>query len=162
MSDARHVGTPEWLTLEPGETVRLRAGPSRNLLLAGIGGGMALLVVVSVVVAALGDVSTGRALSFAVVVLVVAGLAGVYAVVDRWEYAVTSDRACVTTGLVSHERRSVALADVEAVEVDRSWWHRLVGVGDLLLVTDEERLRFALVAAPHRVGERVRAAVESA
>lgn len=155
MSDARHVGTPGWLTLSPGETVLLRAGPSKNLLLAGIGSGMVLLVLVSVVVAALGDIATGRALSFLVVMAVVASLAGIYALVHRWEYAVTSERACVVTGLWSRERRSVELDAIEEVRVDQSRWQRLVSVGDLVFVTDEGPLRFALVGAPYRVQEQV-------
>lgn len=155
MRDARHVGTPKWLTLSPDETVNFRARPSKNLLLAGIGTGMVLLVLVSVVVAALGDISTGRALSFVVVILVVAILAGIYALVHRWEYAVTSDRACVATGLRSRDCRSVNLDDVEEVRVDRSRWQRLVNVGDLSFVTEEETLRFAFLDSPHRVQERV-------
>lgn len=151
MSDARHVETPEWLTLSPDETVNFRARPSKNLLLAGVGTGMVLLILVSVVVAALGDIATGRVLSF----LVVAILAGIYALVHRWEYAVTSDRACVATGLRSQDCRSVNLDDVEEVRVDRSRWQRLVNVGDLSFVTEEETLRFAFLHSPHRVQERV-------
>lgn len=162
MSDARHVGTPEWLTLSPGETVHLRAGPSKNLLLAGIGAGMVLLVLVSIVVASLGEIGTGRALSFVVVVLVVVILAGTYAFVHRWEYAVTSERACIATGLRSRERRSVRLEDVEEVRVDQSHWQRLVSVGDLSFVTEEGSVRFALVGAPYRAQERVLTSMESA
>lgn len=161
MSDVRHVGTPEWLTLSPGETVHLRAGPSQNLLLAGIGAGMVLLVVVSVVVAALGDIGAGRALSFAVVVLVVAILAGIYVFVHRWEYAVTSERACVAAGLVERDSRQVRLDDVAEVRVDQSRWQRLVSVGDLLFVTDDGTLRFALVGSPYRVAEQVLTSMES-
>lgn len=161
MSDARHVGTPGWLTLSPGETVRLRAGPSQNLLLAGIGAGMTLLLVVSVVVAAVGDVGTGRALSFAVVVLVVVILAGTYALVHRWEYAVTSERVCVATGLLSREPRTVPLDDVAEVRVDQSRWQRLVSVGDLVFDAGEGTLRFALVGNPRRAQEQVLTSMES-
>jgi uncharacterized membrane protein YdbT with pleckstrin-like domain len=160
MSDSRHVGTPEWLTLDPGETVHLRAAPSKNLLLAGIGGGMAMLVVVSVVVAALGDIATGRALSFAVLILVVAILGSIYLLVHRWEYAVTSDRICVARGLRSRETRAVPLDAVREVTLDQSRWQRLVNVGDLVIVTDQRTLRFGSVEDPRRVYERVLAHVE--
>lgn len=155
MNDARHVGTPGWLTLSPGETVLLRAGPSKNLLLAGIVLGMGLLVLVSAVVAALGDIATGRTLSFAVVVLVVAILAGIYAFVNRWEYAVTSERVCAVTGTWSRTRHSLPLADVEDVRVEQSRWQRPVNVGHLVFVADGETLVFAFVGTPHRVQERV-------
>lgn len=160
MSEARRVGTPDWLTLSPGETVLVRAGPSQNLLLAGIGAGMVLLVVVSVVVASLGDIGIGRALSFVVVVLVVVALALIYALVHRWEYAVTSERACVTTGLLSRAQRSVPLDEVSDVRVAQTRWQRLVSVGDLVFVADDRTLRFAAVGAPHRVQERVLAAMD--
>lgn len=160
MSDARRGGAPRWLTLSPGETVRLRVGPSKNLLLLGIGTGMVLLVLVSVVVAALGDIATGRALSFLVVILVMAMFAGIYAFVHRWEYVVTSDRACVVTGLRSRERRSIRPGDIEEVRVEQSRWQRLVNVGDLLLVTDERTLRFGSVEGPQPVYEQLLAHVE--
>lgn len=155
MSDGRHVGTPEWLTLARDERVLLHTGPSQNLLLAGIAAGMVLLVVISTVVAALGNIALGRLLSFIVVVLVVAILAGIYAFVHRWEYALTSDRVCVATGLVSRERREIPLADVVEVSVDQSAWHRAVSVGDLVFTTTEGPLRFTLVGRPHRVQEQV-------
>lgn len=160
MGDSPHVGTPKWLTLVPGETVHLRAAPSKNLLLAGIGGGMALLVCVSVFVAALGDIVTGRILSFAVVVVVVAVLVSLYLFVHRREYAVTSDRVCVTRGFRSRNARAVSLDAVEEVTLDQSRWQRLVNVGDLVIVTDRRTLRFDSVEDPRRVYERVLARVE--
>lgn len=160
MSDLRHVGTPEWLTLNPEETVSLRTAPSKNLLLAGIGVGMVLLVVVSAVVAALGDIATGRILSFAVLMIVVAILGGIYLLVRRWEYVVTSERACVTRGLLSREIHVVRLDAVEEVTLDQSRWQRVANVGDLLFVTDERTLRFGSVEAPRHLYKRVLAHVE--
>lgn len=159
MSDLRHVGTPEWLTLNPEETVSLRTAPSKNLLLAGIGAGMVLLVVVSVV-AALGDIATGRILSFAVLMIVVALLGGIYLLVHRWEYVVTSERACVTRGLLSREIHVVRLDAVEEVTLDQSRWQRVANVGDLLFVTDERTLRFSSVEDPRYVYEQAVAHVE--
>jgi uncharacterized membrane protein YdbT with pleckstrin-like domain len=149
------------LTLESGERVHLRAAPSKNLLLAGIAGGMALLVCVSAVVAVLGDIVTGRILSFLVLVLVLAILGITYLFVNRWEYAMTSDRACVAGGLRTRDTHTVPLDEVAEVSVDQSRWQRLVNVGDLLFVTERRTLRFDSVEDPRRVYERVVASLES-
>lgn len=121
---------------------------------------MVLLVVVSAVVAVLGDIATGRALSLAGLAVVVAILGGIYLLVNRWEYAVTSERACIVRDLRSRETRDVRLDVVDEVALDQSRWQRLVNVGDLLFVTDERTLRFGSVEDPRRVYERVLTYVE--
>lgn len=154
------MGTPEWLTLGREETVYLRAGPSKNLLLAGTGAGTALLVTVAAIVGALGDIATGRILSFAGLVVVLAILGGIYLFVRQWEYAVTSHRVCVASGVRSRETTTVRLADVESVTLEQSRWQRLVNVGDLLFVTGERTVRFSSIEDPRRVHEQVVARVE--
>lgn len=162
MSAVRRVRTPEWLTLGPGETVHVRAAPSKNLLLAAIAVGMTLLLVVSLVVAALGNIAMGRALSFAVTVFALALLVAIYGFVDRWEYAVTSDRACVARGFRSRERTVLPLDAVERVDVEQSHWQRVIDVGDIVFITDDDALRFVAVEDPRRVHEQVAAALGSA
>lgn len=159
MSNPGRGATPDWLSLEPSETVQVRTAPSKNLVLAGLVGGMGLIVAVSVVVAALGDITTGRILSFAVLVAVLALLGTIYLVVNRWEYAVTSDRVSAVRGLWSLTTRSVALADVQSVTLDQSGWQQLVHVGDLVFVTDDDELRFWAVENPGLVYEQVLAHV---
>lgn len=155
MSNPGRGAAPDWLSLERSETVQVRAAPSKNLVLAGLAGGMGLIVAVSVVVAALGDITTGRILSFAVLVAVLALLAAIYLVVNRWEYAVTSDRVSAVRGLWSPTIRSVALADVQSVTLDQSGWQQLVHVGDLVFVTNDDELRFWAVENPGKVYEQV-------
>lgn len=151
MNDPQHVGPPHWLTLDPGEMVHIRTAPSKNLLLAGIGGGMILLICVSVVVAAIGNIETGRVLSFTVVMLVMALLGAIYLFVHWWEYTVTSDRVCVVRGFRSRETRTVSLDAVEKVTLEQSRWQRLVNGGDLLFVTERGMLRFDAVENPLRL-----------
>lgn len=159
MSASRPETGPEWLSLGQAETVALRAAPSKNLVLAALGAGMVLVVVVSVVVATLGNILMGRILSFAVLVFVLALLGGIYLVVHRWEYAVTSDRVCAVRGFRSRTARCVPRADVRDVTFEQSRWQRLVDVGDLLFVTDDGVVRFRAVGNPRHVYEQVLAHV---
>lgn len=139
---------PEWLTLEDDEQVWLRATPSTNLVLASLAVGFVLLLAMSVVVGFLADLATGRAMSFAVLVLIVALLGAAYVVIKRREYVLTSKRASIGVGLRSKRVSSVAIEDVRDVRVEQSGWQRWVDIGDLRFVADEGTVRFAFVDEP--------------
>lgn len=160
MRDSRLQGAPDWLSLGSAETVQLRLAPSQNLVLAGLAGGMTLVLAVSIVVAVLGRITTGRILSFAVLVGVLALLAAIYLVVNRWEYAVTTDRVCVLRGVQADTTRSVRRDALREVTLDQSRWQRLVNVGDLVFVTDDAEVRFWAVENPRHVYEQVLAHLE--
>lgn len=154
-------GGPDWLDLGPDETVRLRTSPSKNLLLAGVGVGLVLLVVGSAFVGAQGDIATGRLVSAAMLVVLVGLLAGPYLVAERREYVLTSARAIDHAALPWRSRRSVSLDAVEEVTVEQRRWERWIGVGCVRFAVDgdEPDIRFAFVGNPTGVLERASAAL---
>lgn len=161
MSAAERARPPEWLSLGAAETIQFRAAPSQNLLLAGIGGGMTGLLVVAVLVAAIGDIGTGRTLSFAGVVLVLGAIGGIYLFVNRWEYVVTSDSVYVRRGFASRETDRIGLDAVEGVALEQSWWQRLVNVGTIALATPDDAIRFVAIEDPRHVQDRLRTIVDA-
>jgi len=50
-------------------------------------------------------------------------------------WSLTSDRLIERRGLLASHRREMELADVRSIEVDRSLWQRLLGVGDLKIAS---------------------------
>lgn len=151
---------PEWLSLAAGERVLLRAEPSKNLVLAALTAGFVLLLAMSVLVSALSDLRTGRAVSFAGLVAIVGLIVGAYLVVQRREYVLTDERVCVGVGLRDERVATVDLGDVEAVTVEQAVWHRPVDVGTLRFVTGDRDLAFSFVETPHRLHEQVLGVVD--
>lgn len=164
MSEADRPRPPEWLRLEPDETVWLRATPSKNLLLAGVGVGFVLLVVGSVGVGVVGDLRTGRLLSASMLAVILGLLGGVFLLTERREYVLTSERAYRRVGLTSETVEDVALDRIRDVSLEQSTWQRWIGVGSLQFVAEDpdEDVRFAFVENPHHVFKRVTEYVESA
>lgn len=153
---------PEWLSLEPDERVCIRTAPSVNLVFASLLVGFPLLVVMSIVVSLFTDLATGRVVIFAMLVLVLAALGGVYLGVTSRGYVLTSTRACVGVGLLSTRVASVALDDVCDVTVEQSDWQDRLNVGSVRFVTDEEAasVAFWLVEDPESVQQHVRQVVD--
>jgi membrane protein implicated in regulation of membrane protease activity len=142
------------MTLHAGERVWLRATPSTNLVLASLAVGFVLLVAMSIVVGTLTDLATGQAVSFVILVLIVALLVAAYLVTERREYVLTSNRACVGTGLRSKWVSAIAIGNVRDVRVEQSRWQRWVDIGDLRFVTDDgTTVRFAHVDDPAALHE---------
>lgn len=154
---------PPWLDLEPAEELWLLAAPSKNLLLAGVGGGFAALVVGSVVVAVVGDIVTGRLISAVMLAAIVVLLAWLYVLTERGGYAITSDRVIVRAVPPWRSHHAVPLASVEDVAFEQSWWERWVRVGDVRFETDgaQPDVRFAYVEDPQFVFERASARMAS-
>lgn len=151
---------PEWLPLEDGEQVWLRVSPSRNLVLAALVVGFALLLVMSVTVSATNDLDTGRAVSFTVLVIIVGLLLAASLVSRRNEYVLTSERACAGVGLGSKHVTTVDLEVVRDVTVEQSTWQQLANVGTLRFVADGGDLTFSLVENPSGLHQRVLQFVE--
>lgn len=152
---------PEWVTLDSDERVWLRATPSSNLVLASLAVGFVLLIAMSVLVSFFTDLATGRVVSFAVLVLIVALLVAAYAVTKRREYVLTSERAYAGVGLTEKRVSSVELTDVREVTVEQSDWERVLNVGSLRFVTDgDSQVTFALVENPAHVYQQVRQFVD--
>lgn len=156
MSLPSHVGSPEWLTLAPDEQVRIRARPSKNLLLVTFVVGAVLLFALGVVAAVFTiDVETGRLVSLVVLVFVFVLTGSVYLLTRRREYVVTSQRVCEAVGLTSKEVTSVDADDVRDVAVEQSGWQARFDIGSLRFVTDDgTTIRFAFVENPLAVYER--------
>lgn len=153
-------GPPEWLALDDGERVWLRASPSRNLVLAALAAGFVLLLAMSVAVSAMNDLGTGRAVSFTVLLFIVGLLLAAFLLIRRNEYVVTNERVCVGIGFGSKRTTSVAIEDVRDVTVEQSGWQQLVSVGTLRFVADDGDLAFTLVENPSRLYQQVLQVVE--
>ena len=155
MSETPSVRTPSWMTLQPDERVLLRSGPSMNLLMAGVVGGFLFMTVISVPFIVLGAVDAGRRVTFTAAALSMLAVVGIYLVIRNHDYAVTSDRVATASGFRDTEVSSIDVEDVDEVELVQAWWHRVLRVGTLAFVTEnDEKLRFGLVDSPHFVYER--------
>lgn len=139
---------PEWVTLADGERVWLSVQPSRNLVLAALTVGFALLLAMSVAVSAMSDLSTGRAVSLTVLLLIVGLILAAFLVTRRREYVLTSDRVCAGVGFRNKRGESLAVEDVEDVVVDQTTWQQLANVGTLRFVGDGDELDWPLVGNP--------------
>lgn len=164
MSEADRPRPPEWLRLDPDETVWFRASPSKNLLLAGVGVGFVILVVGSVGVGVVGDLSTGRLLSAAMLAVIVGLLGGVSLLTERREYVLTNKHAYKRAGLTARTVENVDLDRISDVTLEQPMWQHWVGVGSLHFVTEgtDEDLRFAFVENPRHAFKRATEYVESA
>lgn len=148
-------GPPDWLELEDGERVWLRTRPSRNLVLAALTVGFVLLIAMSVFVGALGDLATGRVVSFVVLALIVALLVAAFLLTHSRRYVLTSDRVVTATGFRSKRVESVPVDRVTDVTVEQSAWQRPVSVGTVRFdAGDDGTLRFGLVGHPATVYQR--------
>lgn len=154
------LSPPDWLSLGENEQVWLRRSPSQNLVLAALVGGMALLLVMSVVVSVMRDLGTGRLVSFTVLLLIVGLLVAAFLIIRRYEYVVTSRRICSGRGLGSKQVTSVDLEEVTDVTVEQSGWQQLVNVGTIQFVTDDGGLAFAFMENPMHVHQQVLQFVE--
>jgi uncharacterized membrane protein YdbT with pleckstrin-like domain len=156
MSD-RERHAPAWMTLDADEHVRFVVSPSRNLVLGSLGVGFMLLIAMSVGVGFFTDVTTGRMVSFATLVLIVGLLVGAYGLTETRQYVLTNDRAVVGVGLRTKRTSAVALDAVDAVEVVQPTWQQFLNVGTVRLVTTAgTSVAFELVERPDVVGNRVR------
>lgn len=162
MSATRHVGTPDWLTMEPDERVWFRARPSKNVLLGTFVVGTLLLLAIGALALTF-DVAipTARLLSGGVL-LFVFGLTGVvFLSTRRVEYALSTHRAYRAVGFTSPDVESVPLSAVTGVRVERSTLERRLGVGEVHLDgADGTLLSLRYVEHPEWVGERIRERVE--
>jgi len=155
MSETQTVRTPSWMTLDPDERVLLRTGPSMNLLMAGVVGGFFFITLVSIPFIIQGAVDAGRRSTFTASALSMVAVVAIYLVVRNREYTVTSKRVSTASGIRDREVTSIDVEDIDEVELVQDWWHRLLSVGTLQFVTeDDEELRFGLVGSPHFVYER--------
>jgi uncharacterized membrane protein YdbT with pleckstrin-like domain len=76
-------------------------------------------------------------------------------------WSLTSDRLIERRGLLASHRREMELADVRSIEVDRSLWQRLFGVGDLMIASAASAdfmIKLQDVPDPERVAEILRQA----
>lgn len=163
MSHPSHVGTPDWLTLDTGEKVWVRARPSKNLLLVTFVIGTVLLLGVGLVALLFTvDVDTARTASFAILLFIFVLTAGMYLWTQRYEYVVTSHRICEAVGLASKHVSEVDLNQVREVTVEQSGWQRRLNIGELRFVTEsDETVRFAFVENPQWTYERVLESVDN-
>lgn len=149
--------TPEWLSLAADERVWLQTGPSRNLLLVSLGAGFMFLTGMAILASVFTDLATGRLLMFSALLLVLVTVTGVFVVLERREYVLTSDRVYVCVGLLSTRVSSVALEEVRDITVEQSGWQHRLNVGSLRFVTsdDADPMTFALVEDPQSVHEQI-------
>lgn len=141
---------PTWLALEADERVLVRARPSTNLVLAGLVLGVVLMVVMAVGVGFFAGLTTGRRVSFSVLILIVCIITGAFVVTKRSEYVVTSRRACSAVGVTDKRVREAPLRAVRDVSVEQSTWQRVFDVGTVRFVADGEHadISFRFVENP--------------
>lgn len=139
---------PEWLELDDGERVWMRASPSRNLVLVALAAGFVLLLVMSVAVSAMDDLGMGRAVSFAGLLVIVGLIVAAFLVTRRNEYVLTSDRVYSGRGLGTKRVRSIGIDEIHDVTIEQAWWAKLASVGTLRFVAEGDDIAFALVENP--------------
>lgn len=154
------TSSPEWLDLAPDERVVVRAVPSSNLVLASLLVGVALMLAMALVVSFLTSRTTGRLVSFVVLVTIVGLIAGTFLLTKRREYVVTTARVCTAVGLANERITEHPLEGIRDVTVEQSGWQQLFDVGTLRFVTGGEDLRFTLVENPTGLQGRVLQFVE--
>lgn len=154
MSRTQTVRTPAWMMLDPDERVLLRTGPSTNLIMGGVVAGFFLITFAAVPFIVLGAVDAGRRTTFAVTGFVVVAILWIFLQIRQREYAVTNKRVSVATGMRSKVVTSIDVDDIDDIRLEQERWHRLLSVGTLLFVTDDENLQFDLVGSPQFVYER--------
>ena len=89
--------------------------------------------------------------------LILAGLAvpiiwmlSVWIAIRCHRYEITSERVKITTGLLSRKTNELELYRVRDYSVEEPFWLRLVGCGNIVLVTaDRTSPSFVLRAVPH-------------
>lgn len=147
--------TPDWLDLRPDEQMVLRAAPSSNLVLASLVFGVLLMLTMAVVVGFLTSLTTGRQVSFVVLVGIVSLIAGTFLITKRREYVVTTARVCTAVGLTDERVTERPLEAIHDVTVEQSGWQQLFNVGTLRFVTDSDELRFSLIEDPTGLQSRI-------
>lgn len=155
MTTSGQLDTPDWLTLDTDEVVRVRARPSKNLLLVTFVVGTILLLGVGVVAVLFDiDIMTGRLLSVAVLLVIMGMTGGVYLMTRRREYAVTSHRIYEAVGLISKEVSAVDLDDVDDLRLEQSNVQGWLSIGDIRVDTDDgTAVRFRSIGDPQLVYE---------
>lgn len=155
MNSPGRIDAPDWLTLDADEQVRVRARPSKNLLLVTFVVGTALLLGVGVVAVLFDiDIMTGRLLSVAVLLVIMLMTGGVYLLTRRLEYVVTNHRIYEAVGLTSKEASAVDLDDVNDLHLEQSNVQGWLSVGDIRVETDDgTAVRFRSIGNPQLVYE---------
>lgn len=148
---------PTWVDLGADEHVLVRARPSTNLVLAGLVAGVVLMVAMAVGVGFFAGLTTGRRVSFAVLILIVLIITGAFVVTKRHEYVLTSRRACSAVGVTDRRVTETPLEAVRDVSVEQSTGQRLFNVGTIRFVTDggTADVSFRLVENPRDLQRRI-------
>lgn len=146
---------PDWLEPRADEHVLLRASPSQNLVLASLIAGVVAMVLMAVVVGFFLGIGVGRPVSFAVLLLVVALIAGAFVVTKRREYVLTSQRVCAAVGLTGKRVTSYPLEGIHDVTIEQSGWQQLFDVGTIRFSAGEGDVSFRLVENPAGLQRRI-------
>jgi uncharacterized membrane protein YdbT with pleckstrin-like domain len=121
--------------------------------------GLSIVVQVSGVVQASGH--SGRPIAVALFALGL--LIFLTAIVSRrsTSWSITSERLIERHGFLSQTRREVELADIRSVEVSRTFFQRLLGIGSVFVssaASADYMIRMQNVANPDEIAETVRQA----
>lgn len=146
---------PDWLEPRADEYVLLRASPSQNLVLASLIAGVLAMVGMAVVVGFFLGLRFGRPVSFAVLLLVVALIAGAFVVTKRREYVLTSQRVCAAVGLTEKRVTAYPLEGIRDVTIEQSGWQQLFNVGTIRFAAGDGDVSFRLVENPAALQRRV-------
>jgi hypothetical protein len=153
---ARTPSPPGWLELRDEERVVLRVAPSKNLVLASLTAGVVLMMAMAVVVGFVLSRTPARRVSFVVLLVIVAMIAGAFLVTERREYVLTSRRVCAAVGFGSKRVEACSVEAVADVSIEQDGWEQLLSVGTVRFATrDGEGVAFGLIENPAGVHGRV-------
>lgn len=150
-------GSPDWMELEPGEAVQLRARPSRNLYLVVVGLAFVLMVLVSAGAILGQQARVGWAVSLGLVLGTVALVVWVHLVLERHDYVVTDRRVGARTGVLDEQVTTVPLEAVDEVRARAPAWARPFGLGHVVFLGEggEPRASFGHVEDPQALLGRI-------
>lgn len=91
---------------------------------------------------------------FVLLLWLVAGYRLAMAAIDvlTTRYVITDDSISISSGWLATKRTELAFCDIRGVSVDCSFWHRLVGIGNVLVgnsATSDIDMRVRAIRHPH-------------
>lgn len=77
------------------------------------------------------------------------------------KYRLTSERLFVTKGLITKQRRELDLYKLKDLHFDQGIMQRLLGIGDVTVETNGERITLSGIKDPEGMKERIRYAAQA-
>lgn len=134
-----------------GDTILLQASPSSNLYLLVLGAAAVVILAMFSAFILRQNLTSGRAISLAVFLVVLGGVLAVRLYTQRSSYVITDERVVAATGFLEATPRSLERGEVDRVEALAPWWMRWAGLGTIRFHPEpggEGPVAFAFVEEP--------------